>query len=51
MPEAASLKPPLKADRKKSDAEESRFSWSRQTVSAGPTRISTMRSEKRLWVV
>lgn len=44
----ASLKPELKAERKKSDADERRFSCRRQVTAVGPTRIVTMRSEKRL---
>lgn len=46
-----SLKPELKADLKKSEEEDSKFSCRRQVVLEGPTRTVTTRSEKRLGVL
>lgn len=43
-----SLKPELKADLKKSEEEDRRFSWRRHVVFEGPTRMVTTRSEKSL---
>lgn len=46
-----SLKPELKADLKKSEMPERRFSWIRHWTSLGPTSTVTIRSEKSLWVM